>query len=256
MPGVTQQRAHDGKLLRLTIDQPKGNIFSGAVMRELTAIIRAAQSNRALRAITLEAEGKHFSFGASVEEHTAARVAEMLPVLRGLVLAISGSEIPVAALVQGMCLGGAFEVVLACHFVFASTDARMGVPEIRLGVFPPVAAVLLPRRLGQAVTDSMILTGEEWSGERLHGMGLTHQVYPADSLRPGFEQWFEATLGKFSGASLRQAVKAARAAMLVGLGPELEAREQQYVSELMKLEDANEGIAAFLERRTPQWRDA
>lgn len=256
MPGVTQYRSQDGRLLRLVVDQPKGNIFSGAVMSELTAGINAAQSEPSLCAIALEAEGKHFSFGASVEEHTPERVADMLPVLRGLVLAIATSEVPVAALVQGMCLGGAFEVVLACHFIFAATDARMGVPEIRLGVFPPVAAVLLPRKLGQAVADSLVLSGEEWSGERLHAVGLTHQVFPADSLRPGFEQWFDKTLNGFSAASLRQAVKAARRPFVQRLAEELEVGERQYIAELMKLDDANEGISAFIERRTPQWRNA
>ncbi|MEZ5993682.1 MAG: enoyl-CoA hydratase/isomerase family protein [Planctomycetota bacterium] len=256
MPGVTQLVSHDGMLLRLTVDQPKGNIFSGDVMQQLTQLVQTAQARRELRAITLEAEGKHFSFGASVEEHTADRVAEMLPVLRQLVLAIATSEVPVVGLVQGMCLGGAFEVVLACHLIFASSDSRMGVPEIRLGVFPPVAAVLLPRKLGQAAADSLILSGEEWGGERLHALGLTHQIFPADSLQSGFLQWFEGSLGKYSSVSIRQAVKAARAGMLAALGADLEAREQQYVAELMKLEDANEGIAAFLERRTPQWRNA
>lgn len=256
MSSVKRETTHEGRLLRLTVDQPKGNIFSGAVMAELLAAVREAQSEPKLRCITLEATGKHFSFGANVEEHTADKVAAMLPGLRELVMTIAACPVPVAALVQGMCLGGAFEVVLACHFIFAANDARMGVPEIRLGVFPPVAAVLLPRKLGQAASDALVISGEEWSGERLHALGLVHSVYPADSLRQGFEHWFGNTLGKFSAASLRQASKAARAGFVAGLDAELHAREQQYLEELMKLQDANEGIAAFIERREPQWRDA
>lgn len=256
MAAVTQQMSHDDTLARLIVDQPKGNIFSGSVMQELTTLVGGLQSNSKLRAITLEAEGKHFSFGASVEEHTSDRVAGMLPVLRELVLTIANSEVPVVALVQGMCLGGAFEAVMACHLIFASDDARMGVPEIRLGVFPPVAAVLLPRKLGQAATDSLILTGEEWSTERLFALGLVHRVASKESLKPDFEKWFEESFAKFSGASLRQATKAARAGWHAGLSKDLEAREAQYISELMKLKDANEGIAAFIERRTPEWRDA
>lgn len=256
MSSVKRETTHEGRLLRLTVDQPKGNIFSGAVMAELLAAVRKAQTEPRLRCITLEAAGKHFSFGASVEEHTADKVASMLPGLRELVVAIAASPVPVAALVQGMCLGGAFEVVLACHFIFAAHDARMGVPEIRLGVFPPVASVLLPRKLGQAASDALVISGEEWSGERLHALGLVHSVYPADSLRAGFAHWFENTLGRFSAASQRQATKAARAGFVAGLDAELQAREQQYLEELMKLQDANEGIAAFIERREPHWRDA
>jgi len=256
MSSVERETTHEGRLLRLTVDQPKGNIFSGAVMAELLAAVREAQSEPKLRCITLEATGKHFSFGASVEEHTADKVAAMLPGLRELVMTIAACPVPVAALVQGMCLGGAFEVVLACHFIFAANDARLGVPEIRLGVFPPVAAVLLPRKLGHAASDALVISGEEWSGERLHTLGLVHSVYPTDSLRQGFEHWFGNTLGKFSAGSLRQASKAARAGFVAGLDAELQAREQQYLEELMKLQDANEGIAAFIERREPQWRDA
>lgn len=244
---------HDGVLLRLTVENGKGNVFTGEVMRELARHVRQAQEQAALKLILLEASGKHFSFGASVEEHTGDRVAEMLPELRALVMTIATSEIPVAALVQGMCLGGAFEVVLACHFLVVSTDARFGVPEIRLGVFPPVAAVLLPRKLGQALADSLILGGEEWSGGRLNMLGLAHRACPADSLQQCFRHWFQDTLARYSGASLRQAVRASRAHMLDGLEDALKARELQYLDELMELKDANEGIAAFLERRDPHW---
>lgn len=253
---VSRTLQHDGSLLRLTVENGKGNIFSGEVMRELNQLVRKAQSDASLKLIVLETAGKHFSFGASVDEHTSDNVGDMLPVLRELVLTIAGSEVPVAALVQGVCLGGAFEIVLACHFLFVSTDARLGVPEIRLGVFPPVAAVLLPRKLGQAAADSLIISGEEWSGGRLHMLGLAHHAWATDSLQAGFTQWFESTLAKCSAASLRQTTRAARAHLLRDLGDELVAREMQYLDELMDLRDANEGIAAFLERREPHWSNA
>lgn len=247
---------HDGALQRLTVENGKGNVFSGDVLRELTRLVREAQANPGLKLIQLAASGRHFSFGASVEEHTADHVADMLPILRELVMVIAASEVPVAAAVQGMCLGGAFEVVLACHFIFVANDARMGVPEIRLGVFPPVAAVLLPRKLGQAAADSLILGGEEWSGGRMHMLGLAQRACPSDSLDQDVDHWFQSTLLKYSAASLRQAVRASRARMLEGLETELKARELQYLDELMELKDANEGIAAFLERRSPQWSNA
>ncbi|MCA8913275.1 MAG: enoyl-CoA hydratase/isomerase family protein [Planctomycetes bacterium] len=256
MSGVSAERTHDRAVLRLTVDRPKGNIFSGGVMQTLLDEMQAAQLDKSLKLIVLQAAGPHFSFGASVEEHTAEHVADMLPVLRELVLEIAGSEVPVAALVQGMCLGGAFEIVGACHFVFAALDARMGLPEIRLGVFPPAAAALLQRKCGQAIADSLLLSGEEWDAGRLHTVGFVHQVLPADSLRQGFDAWFEKTLGQFSAASLREATRASRAGFVADLADELEAGENQYLDSLMKLADANEGIQAFLERREPQWRNA
>lgn len=247
---------HDGALLRLTIDRPTGNVFTGDLMRELTTHVRAAAGSRTLRLVVLEAEGKHFSFGAAVDEHTPERVGEMLPVLRELVMSIASSPVPVAALVQGMCLGGAFEVVLACHFLFAASDSKFAVPEIRLGVFPPVAAVLLPRRATQALSERMILGGEELGPEVLGQAGLVHATCPADELRGHTNAWFEKTLMRFSAVSLREAVRASRREFLDGLEQDLVRTEQDYLTRLAAVSDASEGIAAFMERRKPHWSHA
>jgi cyclohexa-1,5-dienecarbonyl-CoA hydratase len=162
----------------------------------------------------------------------------------------------VAALVQGKCLGGAFEVVLACHFLFAADDARFAVPEIRLGVFPPVAAALLPRRASQALADRMIIGGEELSAVELKVNGLVHGVYPAAGLRAGVDAWFAGTLGRYSAASLREATRAARRGFLRGLEQELKDLEQDYLTRLGSVADAREGIGAFIERRKPAWSHA
>lgn len=253
---VTTKTAFDDSVVRLTVDNPKGNIFTGAVMQELRDAVHDAADSPAVKLITIEGAGPHFSFGASVEEHTKDKVADMLPVLRGLVWEIASSEVPVAALVRGVCLGGAFEVVLACHFTFAAPDARMGVPEIRLGVVPPVAAALLPRKLTQSVADRLVITGEELTGERLRELGLVHSCFPADSLWDGVSAWHEDTLAKFSAGSLRHATRQARAAFLRRLDRRLEEQEKDYLERLMESHDAVEGINAFLEKRSPEWKNA
>lgn len=256
MNPIRSIQEHDGALLRLTIDRPTGNVFTGELMRELTEHIRTAADSRVLRLVVLEAEGKHFSFGAAVDEHTPERVSEMLPILRRLVMAIASSPVPVAALVQGMCLGGAFEVVLGCHFLLAASDAKFGVPEIRLGVFPPVAAVLLPRRATQALSERMILGGEEVGPEVLSQAGLVHAICPAGELHGHANAWFEKTLLRFSAASLREAVRASRSKLLEGLEHHLARTEQDYLTRLAVVSDASEGIAAFMERRKPHWSHA
>lgn len=255
MAAVKIEQAAEGAISRLTVDVPKGNLFTRAVLRELQEAIKEASSSKDLKLIALQAAGKNFSFGAAVEEHTAENVAAMLPVLRELVITIAGSEIPVAALVQGFCLGGAFEVVLACHFIFAAEDAQMGVPEIRLGVFPPVAAVLLPRVLGQFAADRMILSGEEMSGKELHRLGLVHRLFSADELWSGVEEWFGKTLARFSASSLRHATRNARVTFLHRLDEHLLGLEKEYLGALMKTHDANEGINAFIEKRRPVWKN-
>lgn len=252
---VRVEAACEGGVARVIVDKPKGNIFSGDVMCALTERIRAATDDPAVRLITLEAAGKHFSFGAAVEEHTPDRVGEMLPVLRELVMTIYNSPVPVAALVQGRCLGGAFEVVMAAHLVFATADARFAVPEIKLGVFPPVACGLLPLRTSQAIAERMILTGDEVAAADLLGVGFVHKVVDGP-FWPEVESWFALTFGTCSAAALRIATRAARADSADDLLARLMRHEQTYLNELMQTHDANEGISAFMERRQPNWRHA
>lgn len=256
MPFVTAETVHSGKLQRLVVNRPKGNVFNAEVMSELETALHLAAASPTLRLITLEAAGEHFSFGAAVEEHTRDKVAPMLQGLNRLIKAVAASAVPVAALIQGKCLGGAFEVALAAHFLFAASDARLGVPEIRLGVFPPVAAALLPLKLGQAAADRWILSGEEVSAEEAHRLGLVHKVFAADSLRRGVDEWFAVSLGQYSASSLRIATAASRMEFLAGLDVALEDQTHTYVHKLLPTHDAEEGIQAFLQRRRPQWRDA
>lgn len=253
MSEIRIRHALDGQVLRLTLDKPKGNILTAAVMRELESAVRGAAADTRLKLIAIEAAGKHFSFGASVEEHSRDKVAAMLPGLRSLVMAVAGSEIPVAALIQGLCLGGAFELVLAAHWIFAAPDASLGLPEIRLGVFPPAACALLPRKLSQAMASRLIVGGEELSGQELHSLGLIHKVFPADGLWNGLETWFSKTFAQYSASSLRHAQRNAQAPLLDGLEQRLIQHEEDYLKRLMESHDANEGIAAFIERRPPQW---
>lgn len=256
MPFVTSETVHVGKMQRLVINRPKGNIINSEVMSELESALHQAAKSPTLRLITLEAEGDHFSFGAAVDDHTRYRVTPMLQGLNRLIKAVAASPVPVAALVQGRCLGGAFEVVLAAHFLFAASDARFGSPEIRLGVFPPVAAALLPRKLGQAAADRWILSGEEVGAEEAQRLGLVHKVFAADSLRRGVDEWFAVSLGQYSASSLRIATAASRMEFLAGLDVALEDQTNTYVHKLLPTHDAEEGIQAFLQRRRPHWRDA
>lgn len=256
MSGLRVERAEGGGLLRLIVDVPKGNVYTGAVMAAIEAAIEAAVAEPAVRLITLEGEGRHFSFGASVEEHTADRVAEMLPGLRRLVLRVLRAPVPVAAVVQGLCLGGAFEVVMACHLLIASTDARFGLPEIKLGVFPPVAAALLPRRVGGGLAQRLILTGDELDAEALARMGWAHRVCAPEQLAEQALDVFRGSFAPRSAAALRLACEATAAPLLAGLEAELCDQERLYLDRLMSTHDANEGISAFLGRRTPAWRHA
>ena len=245
----------DKSLCRIIMDSQPGNIVSAAMIDELQERLEKATENPHLKLITLEGAGKHFSFGASVEEHTKERVAEMLPNLRKLITTIAASPVPVAALVQGCCYGGAAEIVFACHFIFAASNARVALPEIKLGVFPPYAAALLPRLTGQAVADRTLLSGQDVNAEELYASGIATQVFASDNLLKGLKAWFEGTLATYSASSLRHATQASRRVFLKDLTKDLFGLENAYLTKLMDTHDANEGIEAFIQKRSPQWRN-
>lgn len=254
MTGLLCSTECGGGLLRLTLDRPPGNILTGDLMAALSGKLIEAAREPELRLILIDASGAHFSFGAAVDEHTMDRVGGMLGKLRELVLAVSKCPVPVAAQVQGRCLGGAFELAMACHFILAADDARFAVPEIRLGVIPPVAAALLPRLCGGALAAGMIIGGEEAGADDLAAAGLVHRRFPAGELRSAVVKWFESTLGRCSAASLRVATLAARSSLNATLREDLLAMERVYMEHLEPLADAAEGIAAFMEKRRPVWR--
>ena len=244
-----------GGLLRIVLDKPKGNVLSQAMMSAIAEHLSLHAGDRALRLVVLQGAGGQFSFGAAVEEHRREQAPAMLRALSQLVRQLVSYPVPVAALVEGRCLGGAFELVLAAHLVFATPDAQMGCPEIKLGVFPPVLAALGPWRLGGALSDRLVLTGETISGSQAHAAGFAHQMIS------GFDDllgWYRSGPAKLSALALRNAAQAARAGAGAAalIGERLDALEKLYLERVLPSHDGNEGIEAFLARRPPRWEDA
>ena len=252
---VRYRETKGGAVAQVVFEHGKGNILTTALIAEIQGVILQCLRNTHLKLITLEGAGSHFSYGASIEEHAAEAIAAGMRALRELVLTIAGSPVPVAALVRGYCLGGGFELAMACHFIFAAPETQFGLPEIKLGVYPPVACAMLPRLVGQALADRMVITGENMDGETLCRHGLVHSVASSGDLHAAIEAWFDSTLAGFSASSLRHATRASRAEFLRGLGGAIAARERDYVEKLLSTFDAGEGVRAFLEKRPPQWRN-
>ncbi|RPH66028.1 MAG: cyclohexa-1,5-dienecarbonyl-CoA hydratase [Burkholderiales bacterium] len=241
----------DGALLRLTLARPKANIVDAAMIAALSeALVAHAGTNR-LRAVLLGAEGPHFSFGASVEEHLPARCADMLASLHALILAMLDFPAPILVAVRGQCLGGGLEVALAGGPIFAAGDAQFGQPEMRLGVFAPAASVLLPYRVNQPAAEDLLFSGRSIGADEARAIGLVQQV--ADDPEAAALAYFDAHLAGKSAASLAHALTAARGAMLRDVRDRLVEVERLYLDRLMKTRDANEGLAAFLAKRKPEW---
>ncbi|HZX64646.1 MAG TPA: enoyl-CoA hydratase/isomerase family protein, partial [Myxococcales bacterium] len=155
---VHAELLESGTLLHLVLQRPTGNILTSGLMAQLEQKLAEHANDRALRLVVLRGATRQFSYGASVEEHRRETAPAMLRSLARLVREIARYPVPIAALVEGHCLGGGFELALACHLVFASPEAQFGCPEIKLGVFPPVLAALGPWRLGGSLSDRLVLT--------------------------------------------------------------------------------------------------
>ena len=243
----------DGHLLRLRLARPKANVIDAAMIAALDGALGEHEGDASLRGVLLDAEGPHFSFGASVEEHLPATVAPMLKALHGLVLRMVGYPAPILVALRGQCLGGGLEVASAAHLLFAAPEARFGQPEIVLGVFAPAASTLLPERLGRAAAEDLLLSGRSVDGREALRMGLVTAV--ADDPEAAALAYFEEHLSKRSAASLRFAARAARLGLVERVQARLEAMERLYLDGLMSTRDAVEGLTAFLEKRPARWED-
>lgn len=254
---IKSELIEDGGLLRVVIDNPRGNVLTSAVLRELDAVLARHAAHQGLKLVLISGEGKHFSFGASVEEHAEDQVADMLATFHGVIRRLGNYPVATATLVNGRCLGGAFELALGTNFVLATPNAVFGCPEIKLGVFPPVLAALGPARLGVAWTERLLLTGGDLHADRAELAGFVTEILRDDD--PGAEAiaWYRSALAPLSAYSLRQALAAARLGS--GLADRLDRgiaeAECLYLERIVSSYDGNEGIEAFLAKRPPVWRN-
>ena len=250
---IKAQPVHEGQVLRIVLADPPGNVLDARMMGEISACLGTEGARPEMKAIVFEGEGKHFCFGASVEEHQKARAPEMIRAFHGLFKQMLALSVPTVSLVRGQCLGGGMELAAFCNFIIAEPGAKFGQPEIKLGVLPPVAALILPPIIGQARADDLILTGRSIDAATAHAWGLVHVV--AEEGAEVLEKLLEKHLLPKSAAALRHANRASRFAWDKTLGAELDRMERYYVDELMESEDANEGIASFLDKRPPAWKN-
>lgn len=243
----------DGALLRLRLARPKANIVDAAMIAALQAALTEHLSSARLRAVLLDAEGQHFSFGASVEEHLPDSCAAMLKTLHALVVQMLECPVPLLVAVRGQCLGGGLEVAAAGNLIFAAPGAMLGQPEIRIGVFAPAASCLLPERIGKTRSEDLLFSGRSITAEEAFRIGLVTAVVEDPELAA--VAYFDEHLAGLSASSLRFAVRAARIGVLERTKEKIAAVEKLYLEELMSTHDAVEGLTAFLGKRPAVWED-
>ena len=240
----------EGRVLELRLAAPPANVIDKEMIAELRAALEANDDPR-LSAIVFAAEGPNFSFGASVEEHRAEKAAAMLHDFHGLFRKLAAMSVPTFAVVRGRCFGGGLELAAWCSFVFAHPEAELGQPEIKLAVFPPLASLLLPWRVGGGRALELCISGRSIRGTEAKAIGLVTEV--GEDPAALASRFIEERISTCSASSLRFAERAVRGDLYGLLESRLPRLERSYLDDLMATEDANEGIAAFLEKRRPVW---
>jgi cyclohexa-1,5-dienecarbonyl-CoA hydratase len=251
---LRQERTEGGAVLRLLLAAPKANILDAEMIAALTRAFREAGDRPDLKCVIVEGEGPHFSFGASVPEHLPGAVESMLPRFHDLFRTMFDAGIFTIAAVRGQCLGGGLELAMACNRVLAAPGAKLGQPEIRLGVLAPVASVLLAERTGRPCAEDLCLTGRIVDAEEALRIGLADGI--AEDPGEAALAWAREHLLAKSAAALRHALRAVRTPLLRRFDEDLRRVEAIYLEDLMKTADAEEGLRAFLEKRDPKWSNA
>ena len=241
----------EGRLLRLRLSRPKANLIDAAMIASLHDALKDHLRKPDLSAVLIDADGSHYSFGASVEEHLPEQCAAMLRELHALLLHMLDSPVPILTAVQGQCLGGGLELALACHMIFAAPSAVFGQPEMKIGVFAPAASCLLPELIGPARAFDLLLSGRSIGAQEAAAAGL---VRLAEDPQKAALAYINEHLKSKSASSLRYAVIAARCDLAKRVREKIAQVERLYLEELMRSHDAVEGLNAFLQKRTAQWQ--
>jgi cyclohexa-1,5-dienecarbonyl-CoA hydratase len=238
---------------RVILRNPPVNVIDIPMMEELAAALAKIEGHPEISIITLAGSQKAFSAGVDVAAHAPNKVHEMLAKFHGAIHALINSRKVTIACVKGNCLGGGAELAAVCDLVYTSESATWGYPEIKLGCYPPVAATILSAIVGQKRAADLILTGRSITGREAAAIGLANEAMPDSEVATAAERTVE-QLKKLSPVALASAKKAIYVWDAIHFHKGLARAESIYLDELMKSEDAREGINAFLEKREPVWK--
>jgi len=243
---------NEGGVVNITLDKPPLNVLNIAMMEELILAFKWAQKEHG-QLVLLDAAGKAFSAGVDVADHTEDKVDDMIDVFDRLLISMFDCEKPIVCAVNGAALGGGCELVIFSDVILLSEKAKLGQPEIMVGVFPPIACYVLPHILSWPRAMELLLSGETIGAQRAEYIGLANAVLPADNFAGAVNDYIKKFLNN-SGFVMAQTKKAARAGLNKGFIGGLKDIDNIYLRELMHSHDAKEGLGAFMEKRKPVWQ--
>lgn len=238
----------------LTLNRPPVNVLNIEMMEEVNTYFESLLKEKALKLLVIQAAGKAFSAGVDVGEHLGDLVYKMIEVFHRMFRLMDALKVPSIAVVNGSALGGGCELAVYCDMVMATEKAKFGQPEIQVGVFPPIAALVFPRMMGRKKALELILSGDVISAQEALALGMINKIVPEASLAEEVSRFVE-KFKKLSGTVL----KLTKEATLAGLNDDaergLKVIEKIYLDRLMKTHDAIEGLKAFIDKRKPTWKD-
>lgn len=238
---------------RVVLQSPPLNVIDIAMMEEFSAALTEIESNPAVCVIIIKGAGKAFSAGVDVAAHTPEKIQEMLSKFHTVILKLVTSKKVTIAAVHGHCLGGGAELAMVCDLVYTAEAATWGFPEIKLACYPPVAATALAALIGQKKAADLILTGRSLNGIEAAAMGLANSVVAGGELETAVQQAVSRLLA-VSPAALAVTKKAMYAWDSMHFDKGLARAEKIYLEDLMKTEDVQEGVSAFMQKRPPVWK--
>ena len=238
----------------ITLNRPPVNVLNIAMMDEINAVLKNWLDQKDLKVVLFKAKGKCFSAGVDVGEHMGDLAPKMIEAFHAMFRLMDKFGIPTVASVFSSCLGGGCELAVFCDLVIAAEGAKFGQPEIQVGVFPPIAAQIMPRIMGRKAAMDLILSGRIITAAEALQMGLVNKVVKDEELEKETEAYVQPFL-KLSAEVLKQTKRAITAGLRDDLEPSLKAIEDIYLNQLMKTHDAQEGLKAFLEKRKPTWKN-
>jgi cyclohexa-1,5-dienecarbonyl-CoA hydratase len=246
-----------GTVAHLTMARPKHNVFNIEMLKEMTRAIESLNIRDDVRLVLLDAAAEcegYFSAGVEAIGYKADMVFQMMDAFHGVLLAMVQISKPVLAVVDGVAQGAGCELVAFCDMVIATENARFLQPEIKLGVFPPMGAVVYPRVIGPKRAMELLLTGEAINAQQALVMGLVNRVVPKVALKETVDALVK-RLADQSGPVLSLMKRVIFEGTWQPFEDALKRSQDIYLNQLFELEDSQEGLRALAEKRKPVWKN-
>ncbi|MCA1038883.1 enoyl-CoA hydratase [Bacillus infantis] len=249
--------SHQDMVAEIAISRPPANALSSGLLKELSGVLDEIEETNEVRVVLIHGEGRFFSAGADIKEFTEVESSGDFSKLgkfgQDLFERMESFPKPIIAAIHGAALGGGLELAMGCHFRLVSETAKLGLPELQLGLVPGFAGTQrLPRLVGSARAAEMLFTSDPITGIQAVQYGLANHAYPEEEL---LENAFNMAkkIARKSPIALKAAIELLNYSKHAEFYNGVE-KEAELFGEVFASEDGQEGISAFIEKREPAFK--